>query len=268
MRPLRAVIVDDEPLAVRGLELSLSEIPGVVIAGTASDGKSGLELIRAKRPDLVLLDIQMPLADGMEVARALAEAEAPAVIFVTAFGQFALEAFEVAAIDYLLKPVSPERLRAAVDRARARLAASTVESRRRDLEQVVQTLNPAAPAVEPSVWVSGARGRFRLPLGVIDWLEAERDYVRIHTTRGESYIERGTLGELTEALGEAPFQRVHRSASVNLNHVKGLVRRRWGMTAVALHSGREIPVGRSHLPALKARLEEGCVVTFRKRTAG
>ena len=271
MKPLRTVIVDDEPLAVRGLELTLGEIEGVEVVGTAADGRSGLALIRKARPDLVLLDIRMPLADGLQVARALDEADAPAVIFVTAFGQFALEAFELAALDYVLKPVAPDRLRAAVERARKRVEQSGADQRRADLQQAFEALErristeETHPAIEPSIWISDARGRFRLPLSGVAWLEAQRDYVRIHTVRGESYIERGTLGELTDTLDSPLFQRVHRSATVNLNQVNALRRRRWGMVSVTLASGVEIPVGRSYVAPLKARLEDAGVMGFRKQ---
>jgi len=271
MRPLRTLIVDDEPLAVRGLELALREIEGVTVVGTASDGKSGLARIAKLKPDLVLLDIRMPLASGLDVARALDEADAPAVIFVTAFGQFALEAFELAALDYVLKPVAPERLRAAVERARRRMDQSDADQRRQALQQAFDALERrivseeiAGPAIEASIWISDARGRFRLPLTGVAWLEAQRDYVRIHTVRGESYIERGTLGELTETLDSPLFQRVHRSATVNLNQVTALRRRRWGMVSVTLASGVEVPVGRSYVAPLKARLENSGVMGFRR----
>ena len=254
MSVLKVVIVEDEPLAVERLELALNEAPAVEVVGSALDGRSGLELIRELRPDLVFLDIKMPGLDGLELAGILAREGGPAVIFLTAFGQFAVNAFELAAVDYLMKPVGLDRVRAAVERARDRLEATTAAERARQLQTLVETLRPQGGGeAERSLWITDARGRVRVPLSAIEWVEAERDYVRIHTG-SESRLMRMTLNTLSGKLDPGQFLRVHRSAVVNLGAVTGLKRRTWGLVSVRLASGAEVPVGRPQLRELKARL--------------
>ena len=265
MVPLKVVIVEDEPLAVERLKLALKAAPDVEVVGAAHDGRQGLELIRSLKPDLVFLDIKMPMLDGIELADILAkEGGGPAVIFLTAFGQFAVTAFELAAVDYLMKPVALDRVRASVERARERIAASTAQERAADLEKLVTSLRREAetPSVEPSnqsLWVTDARGRVRVPLSGVDWLEAERDYVRIHSGK-DSHLMRMTLQALAEKLDESNFFRVHRSAVVNLHAVTGLRRRSWGLVSVRLRSGAEVPVGRPQLRELKRRLGVRAVI--------
>ena len=165
MDRLRVVIVDDEPLAIRGLRLELKRIPGVEVVGAAADGQSGLDLIYDLKPDVALLDVQMPRLDGIQMADALAAGDAPAIIFVTAFGHFAVAAFELNAVDYVLKPINADRLRAAMDRARSRLELTTAAQRAAELQTVVEALRrePASPYersdVSRSLWLADARGR-------------------------------------------------------------------------------------------------------------
>jgi len=256
MSVLKVVIVEDEPLAIERLELALKEAPAVEVVGSALDGRQGLELIRRLRPDLVFLDIKMPGLDGLELAGILAREGGPAVIFLTAFGQFAVNAFELAAVDYLMKPVGLDRVRAAVERARDRLEATTAAERARQLQTLVETLRAGGHGredAERSLWVTDARGRVRVPLSSIEWVEAERDYVRLHTGT-DSRLMRMTLNTLSARLDPDQFLRVHRSAVVNLKAVTGLKRRTWGLVSVRLASGAEVPVGRAQLKALKARL--------------
>lgn len=258
MDALRIVIVEDEPLAVERLQLALEGVPDIELVGASHDGRAGLELIRRVRPDLVFLDIRMPSMDGLELAEALAADHGPAVIFLTAYGQYAVDAFELAAVDYLMKPVGLDRVRAAVERARVRIAQSTAQERAEELRTLLDTVRREGPPptrVDPyrSLWVTDARGRVRVPLASIEWLEAERDYVRIHTETG-SHLTRITLQGVAKQLDDAQFFRVHRSAIVNLKAVTGLKRRSWGLTSVALASGVDVPVGRPYLQTLKARL--------------
>ncbi|HYE43901.1 MAG TPA: LytTR family DNA-binding domain-containing protein [Caulobacteraceae bacterium] len=259
MQALRIAIVEDEPLAVERLELALRGVPAVEVVGSAHDGRAGLELIRRLKPDLVFLDIRMPSMDGIELADALAHEGGTAVIFLTAFGQYAVDAFELAAVDYLMKPASVERVRAAVERARTRISQSTAEERAAELRTLLDTVRreSASGSVQAdpyrSLWVTDARGRVRVPVASIEWLEAERDYVRIHTDAG-SHLSRVTLQALSRQLDPAQFFRVHRSAIVSLKAVTGLKRRSWGLTSVSLASGVEVPVGRPYLQELKSRL--------------
>jgi DNA-binding LytR/AlgR family response regulator len=263
----RVVVVDDEPLAIRGLRISLKRVPGVELVGVARDGVEGLEVIRREKPDIVLLDILMPRMDGLALADALAEEGGPAVIFVTAYGQYAIDAFELAAVDYLMKPVTLPRLRAAVERALHRLAADTAQQRAAEMQRVIESFRAgAAGELEGgpgrALWVSDPRGRTRVPLASVDWFEAQRDYVKIHAG-SETYIQRGTLADLEARLDHAMFQRIHRSAIVNLQAVRALRRRAWSLCAVTLRTGQEAPIGRSYLAELKARLRQSDITSLR-----
>lgn len=268
MQRLRVVIVDDEPLAIRGLKLELRRVPGVEVVGTAADGQSGLDLIGELAPDIALLDVQMPRLDGLQMADALSAGDAPAIIFVTAFGHFAVAAFELNAVDYVLKPINTDRLKAAIDRARIRLEQTTAAQRAAELTTVLEALrrDPTNPFersdVSRSLWLSDARGRRRLLMSSIDWLEAQRDYVRIHTDT-QSFVQRGTLADLSRKLDPGQFLRVHRSAIVNLEALTGIERRGWGLVAARLRSGVEVPVGRSYLAELRERLRQTGVTSIR-----
>lgn len=264
MGALRVVIVEDEPLAVERLELALKGIGDLEVVGASHDGKAGLAMIRKLKPDLAFLDIRMPSMDGLEVAEALANDNGPAVIFLTAYGQYALDAFEVAAVDYLMKPIALERVRAAVERARARIEQSTAAERAEELRTLLDAVRRETAAgggggAPRSLWVTDARGRVRVPIASIIWLEAERDYVRIHT-EGGSHLARTTLNGLAQQLDPETFHRIHRSAIVALKSVTGLKRRSWGLTSVTLSTGHEAPVGRPYLRELKQRLGMKVVV--------
>lgn len=255
-RPLRVVIVDDEPLALRRLEIALSEIPGVEIVGRARDGEQGLEVIGQTKPDLVFLDVRMPSQSGLDLAGTLQSAGSPAVIFVTAYGRYATDAFDLAAVDYLLKPVEFARLKTAVDRARADLAARESSVRLAELNAVIAALreeaDPVAQRYESEIWITERGGRVRVPVEEIECFEAERDYVRIHT--GErSYLVRTSIRSLTERLDPSLFTRVHRSFLVQLDRVERIVRKNAGASALVLKSGREVPIGRRFQPALRDR---------------
>jgi len=263
----RVVVVDDEPLAIRGLKLMLNRVPGVELVGTARDGVEGLELIRREKPDIVLLDILMPRMDGLALADALSEEGGPAVIFITAYGQFAIDAFELAAVDYLMKPVTLPRLRSAIARAVQKLEAETAQQRAAEMQRVIESFRASAAGelesgAGRSLWISDPRGRTRVPLASVDWFEAQRDYVKIHAG-SETYIQRGTLADLEGKLDPAMFQRIHRSAIVNLQAVRALRRRAWSLCAVTLRTGEETPIGRSYLADLKAKLRESDITSIR-----
>lgn len=264
----RVVVVDDEPLAIRGLRVSLGRVPGVEMVGSARDGVEGLELIRREKPDIVLLDILMPRLDGLAMAEALADSNGPAVIFVTAYGQFAINAFELGAVDYLMKPVTLPRLRAAIARAQERLEAQSAQQRAAEMQRVIERIRanaahePESAGAERSLWITDPRGRTRVALASVDWFEAQRDYVKIHAG-DESYLQRGTLADLEGKLDPAMFQRIHRSAIVNLQAIRALRRRAWSLCAVTLRSGEEAPIGRSYLAELKRVLKQSDIVSIR-----
>lgn len=259
MRPLRLAIVEDEPPAVRRLQLALVGVPAIDVVGVAGDGKSGLDMVRSLRPDVVLTDIKMPMMSGLELAQALTEDFAPAIIFVTAYREFAVEAFQLAAVDFLTKPVQFARVHEAIERARTRLEETTARQRAADLQLLLQALreedpDKASPVTQSgSLWINEGRRRVRIEAVAVEWLEAERDYVRLHTA-GASYLVRGTLQSLADRLAPEVFWRVHRSAMVNLKDVAALIPRAWGLSAVRLASGVEVPVGRSYVASTKARL--------------
>ncbi len=231
-RVLDALVVDDEPHAVRRLCLLCDRLDGVRVVGTATDGREGLRMLEALRPDVVLLDIAMPGLDGMTLARAAANASTPpAIVFVTAHDCFAVEAFDLAVADYLLKPVSLDRL----DRALRRLP-----------------LHRAAPTQPPSdldLWVPRNGNLIRVPISTLDLVEAERDYVRLHIgTR--SVLMSGTITKLEHQLKPDLFVRVHRSWIVRWSLVSAMKRAPAGGWAVVLPDGRSIPVGRTFLSRL------------------
>src|SRR5687768_6348431 len=202
--PIRILVVDDEPLAVDRLQLLLARIEGVAIAGTASEGAAALRLVEATARDAVLLDIAMPGMDGIDVARALGGMPSPpVVIFVTAFDTFAVAAFDVEAVDYVMKPVAQERLARAVERARERLATRGEEG----AEAV------ARPKYLEEYWVSEARGLVRLAARDVDRISAERDYMRLHVGK-RSWLINHTIGKIEAELDPALFVRIHRSAIV------------------------------------------------------
>lgn len=221
-----------------------------MVAGLARDGSEALELVRRGGVDVVLLDIRMPGLSGLDLVRAVRPDEAPAFIFVTAYSQFAPDAFELAAVDYLLKPVEFERLHAALERARERLNSRAAAVRIAELEAAVAALG-AAPAPESApdggyleeIWAPDRGDRVRLPVGLIDWVEAERDYVRIHS-RGRSFLIRKPIRTLQAELDPTEFVRVHRGALVRRDRIARLARRPGGPAAVVLQTGAEVPVAR------------------------
>src|SRR3569623_294955 len=237
--PISFLVVDDEPLAVERLQMLLARMDQVSIAGTASDGAAALRLVEALHPDAVLLDIAMPGFDGIDVARALAKApRPPVVVFVTAFDTFAVAAFDVEAVDYVMKPVSEERLGRAVERGRERIA------------RLGETPTPRPAARLEEFWVSEARGLVRLAAQDIDRISAERDYMRLHVGR-RSWLNTHTIGRLEEGLAPQLFVRLHRSAIVRRDFITGFRRDETGRWYAQLADGDEQKVGRLYLDNAK-----------------
>ena len=234
-RALRTLVVDDEPLAVERLQVLCDLIDGLELVGAASDGEAALRLIEALSPDLILLDISMPGLDGLAVARALeGRATRPAVIFCTAFDQYAVAAFDVAASDYLLKPVAPDRLVRAV--ARVREGASTAR--------------PTTAWVE-QLWVNHRSEMVRISVDQIDRIEAERDYMRLHLGV-RTYLVHQTLGDLERKLDPELFLRLHRSNIVRRATIVRLRHDGLGAWRAVLADGVEVRIGRTYLAAAKA----------------
>lgn len=242
-QPIKILIADDEPLAAERLQLMLAQCPGVDLVGTASDGDSAVRMSDALAPDLLLLDIEMPGLDGIDVARSLAERQpSPAVVFITAFDQFAVAAFEVEAVDYLMKPVNPERLLRALDRARNHMLARQ------------QGRAPTKSATSPYLdefWASDLTGLVRIAARDVDRVSAERDYMRLHVGK-RSWLIHHSMNALEEGLDPELFVRVHRSAIVRRDYITGFTRNASGRWLARLADGSEQPVGRLYTDKVKA----------------
>ncbi len=242
---MRTLIVDDEPLAVERMQILCSRIPALQVVGTASDGAAALRLIAALTPDLVLLDMTMPEVDGLGVARALAgQAHRPAVVFVTAHDDFAVEAFDCDAVDYVLKPVAQERLERAVERAQARRAAP--------VETQLTPEKPASDWIE-EFWVPHRSELVRVAAADLERIDAERDYVRLHAgDSGRSYMMLHTIAGLEARLDPDRFIRLHRSTIVRKDRIAGLRHDGLGVWSVELVDGSVQRIGRTYLARVKA----------------
>lgn len=253
MTNLRVLIADDEPVAVERLELALSCVPETQIIGVARNGRDALALIRELHPDIAILDIQMPGQSGFAILSNLRPRERiPEVIFVTAHDEHAVKAFEVHAVDYLLKPVPFERLREAIRRARERLAARAADDRFAELQKVILSLSSKENGKQPyerELWVKDREGITRIPATDIDYLEAAGDYVVAHV--GEAtHLLSDSMASLESRLDPAILMRVHRSSMVNLSSVRRLKRRSGRALALVLSSGRQIAVGPKYVDSV------------------
>lgn len=234
---LRTLIVDDEPLAIERMQIICARIPELQVVGTASDGGCALRLIDALTPDLVLLDMTMPELDGLGVARALIKrARKPAIIFVTAHEHFAVEAFDLEAVDYVLKPVTPERLGRAIDRAIARTGAHTAKTDSKWLSEL---------------WVPHRSELLRIEVGQVSRIDAERDYVRLHVG-DRSYLLLQTIAGLEDRLDPAHFIRIHRSTILRRDCIRGLRHDGLGVWSIELDDGEALRIGRTYMAKVKA----------------
>jgi len=231
MTTLRVVAADDEPLALERLSHALRQMPDVALVGTATNGRDALALIAAERPDVALLDIQMPAGTGLDVAAALDGESRPDIVFLTAFDRHAVDAFELDATDYLLKPLNIARLRQALDRVRRRRGAS------------MTTDGPMSDA--GGFWVQGRQGMTHVALDDIQWIEAAKDYVLLHT-RTRAHIVRATMQSIETQFDSTTLMRVHRSALVRPGAVRALHSGASGATLV-LADDVGVAVGPSYL---------------------
>ncbi len=249
---MRVLIVDDEPLSRRRLVQLLAACPDVEIAGEAGSGREALTLVELLRPDVLLLDIEMPAVDGFAVLKALPQGEAPAIIFVTAFQDHAVRAFELRATDFVVKPVSGDRLARALDQAQRDLEARRAGERLAFLQTRLAELESRALAASaPGLWVQIGSDKRRLALTDIRWLEAERDYVRVHLN-GQSLLVNAMLGDMEKALDGEVFLRVHRSAIVRKDKVRAVLRGRFSAPVLELDDGHQVPVGRKYRDAVQS----------------
>ena len=254
---IRTLIVDDEPLARETVRLRLAREPDVEIVGEAGDGPAAVDAILRLTPDLVVLDVQMPGLNGFDVLERVAGECLPAVVFVTAYDTFALRAFDVHAIDYLLKPFTAERLQRALDRVRRDLEHGSADAGRGRLAEL---LDARAQAMAPPGADAASRYVHRLTVREgerfvivkaeeIDWIEAAANYLRIHA-RGRVYLLRSTMTSLGERLDPRQFTRIHRSTIVNIDRVRE-IRPEWhGDYDVVLQNGKVLRLSRSYREGL------------------
>jgi two-component system LytT family response regulator len=257
---LRVLIVDDEPLAREGVRLMLAGDAEVEVVGEAGNGPDALERLRALRPDLVFLDVQMPELNGFEVLARLGPQETPAVIFTTAYDRYALRAFEIHALDYLLKPFSDERFHDALRRAKTQLRLTRASDLGQRLLSVLTTYGerdvpppPAAPQASPPpapryltrLAIKDTGRVVFLDVADIDYIEASDYYVQIHAGP-KSYLHRETMQSLEAQLDPARFMRIHRSAIVNQGRIRELRSEGRRELVVVLAGGAELKVARSH----------------------
>lgn len=241
---IRAVIVDDEPLARDKLRGFLARHPDIELVGEAGDGLDAVRLIDEVRPDLVLLDVQMPELDGFEVLAAVEQEPLPYVVFVTAFDQYALQAFEQGALDYLLKPVAPDRFDRAIERALTRLGSGEAGLLADRLARALEAVAPRREPVERFLVRDGGRSRL-VPVREIEWIEAAGNYVKLHL-RSESHLLRATMKLVENRLDPGRFARIHRTAIVNLDRVKYLEPWSHGDQLVVLESGARLTLSRRY----------------------
>ena len=239
---LRAMIVDDEPLAIERMQVLCAELDQLQVVGTASDGEAALRLAGKLRPDLLLLDMPMPGMDGLTLARRLGRLDAPpAVIFVTAHEDFAVEAFDLEAVEYVLKPVAVERLERAIDRALMR------RERHRQATGESDWLT--------EFWVPHRSELLRVDAAQVERIDAERDYVRLHVDKGDgqkrSYLLLQTIAGLEGKLDPARFIRIHRSTILRRDRIRGLRHEGLGVWSAELDDGETLRIGRTYLRKVK-----------------
>ena len=254
---IRVMLVDDEPLAIRGLKLRLQEFPEVEIVGECANGREAVKEIKAQTPDLVFLDIQMPGFDGFSVVKGIMEIDPPLIVFVTAYQEHAIRAFEANAVNYLMKPVDEDKLADTIERVRQRIAEKRSSEEAEKLMNVLTEVAPEAAEeftegeaetserFEKLINVKDRGQIFRVEVDSIEYVEAAGDYMCIHTG-DNSLILRETMKDLERRLDPRKFQRVHRSIIVNLDQVRQVKPHTNGECFLGLDSGAEVKVSRSY----------------------
>lgn len=253
MNALRVIVCDDEPLALERLANMLSRCRRVEVVAGTTDGAEAVRKVTELKPDAIFLDIEMPDPDGFDVVEEISrrmegDAVAPIVVFVTAYPQFALQAFETGAMDFLAKPVRLPRLEDALKRIRVAIDGFQARARLRELQETLPELRLARSAADREddhIWIQ-RRGEFvRVELSKIDWIAAEGEYVRLHVGP-TSYLHRELIGTLAARVDPARFLRIHRSAMVQIDRVATIARSRHGGSLVRLTTGAELPIGRKY----------------------
>jgi two-component system LytT family response regulator len=244
---LQLLIVDDEPLIRTGIRTTLSSFDGIEVAGECGSGAEAVDAIRSRHPDLVLLDVQMPDCNGFDVVRRVGPEQMPAVIFVTAYDEYAVRAFEVNAVDYLLKPFDEERLRDSIQRAQERIAGRQQAILSRQLQAVIEARDQMWP--QRLVVRNGERFEF-VPVDSVEWIESANNYVDLHCG-SESYLLSETLTSLEQRLNPAQFLRIHRCRIVNIARLVAVRAMLSGVYTLELRSGVRLTTGRQYRHAIQ-----------------
>ena len=263
---IRSIIVDDEPLARRGLELRLHAFADFEIVAQCANGREAVDAVAEHAPDLMFLDIEMPGIDGFEVLRRVPQTSMPMVVFVTAFDRYAIEAFDAHALDYLLKPLVDERLERTIAHVRDQFAqrkslrhreqlvallASVTGAGQLDPEELIARGTTGLPRRFPEVIpIRLGRETVRLPVGSIDWVDAAGDYMCVHA-EGRTHVVRATMKQFEERLDPVDFQRIHRSTIVNLRRIRKLRPHTNGEYFLTLEGGHELKLSRSYRDRLE-----------------
>jgi two-component system LytT family response regulator len=248
--PFTILIVDDEPLAREGLRQLCSQDPEVTALQEARNGREAVEAIRTARPDLVLLDVQMPEMDGFSVVRELGAEDMPAVVFVTAHDQYAIRAFEVNAIDYILKPVTEDRFRKALERAKERLKSRPADEAGRQILSLLETIATPRRYLKRFAVRTAGKTVF-VEVQDVDWMEAAENYVQLHTGRS-GHLLHVAMNTLEKSLDPELFLRIHRSLIVNIRRIKELQPGLHGEYVVTLENGVRLQSGRMYNEKLRA----------------
>ena len=255
MQPIRAIVVDDEPLAVRLLVEILGRFSNIEVIAECGSSVDAIKQIQRLAPDLVFLDIQMPTNSGFDVVREIQADVMPLVVFVTAYDEYALQAFDVFAVDYLLKPVDPERLAVTIEQVQERIAAKQMSEKSAVLEIAARSQSatphnmtpvndPAASPLEDKLAIRDGLNTDLVPFADIDWIDAAGDYMCVHAT-GKTYVMRCTMKELQQRLSAGPFARIHRSTLVNLNKVQSMEALPRGESVLLLPNDVRLKVSRN-----------------------
>jgi len=256
---IKTLIVDDEPLARRNLRLLLERDPQIEVLGECRNGKEAVKAIEASRPDLIFLDIQMPEMDGFDVLESVGAEHIQAIVFVTAFDQYALKAFEVHALDYLLKPYDDLRFTQALQRAKSQIESreiNKVSKRLLALLEERESHKGSSTALKPyltRVMIKLASRVILLRVDEIDWIEADGNYAKLHVGK-KAHLLREKMQELESQLDPQRFVRIHRSIIVNLERIKELHPHFNGDYIVVLEDGSQLKLSRSRRESLESRL--------------
>ncbi|NRA30930.1 MAG: response regulator transcription factor [Parvularculaceae bacterium] len=254
MAPLKVLVVDDEKPARARLIRAISSMDSVRVVGEADSGEAAVSALVKHQPEIVLLDIDMPHGDGFYVVEeAMKLGLVPEVIFVTAYDRFAIAAFEVGAIDYLLKPTEVARIQLAIDRAAQRHHQRSADERAAALQAVIQAGQERGSASSEDLWLREGGQSIRVPMSSLLTVEADRDYVKLSTADRFFHV-RGTIGEYEKKLEDHGFLRIHRSAIVRLDAITRLCSKGTNAYEVELLGSRRLPVGRSHNKIVKQLL--------------